>query len=76
MRELSLYWNIPRKWTDKVFVKNANLGFVVRNVGYLYNSLPDNIHPEGLTSNKSAESREAGGSVYSRNYSVKLSLNF
>jgi iron complex outermembrane receptor protein len=49
---------------------------VVRNVGYLYNSLPDNIHPEGLKSNLSYEFQEAGGSVYSRNYGVKLNLNF
>ncbi len=76
LRELSLYWNVPKNWLNKVHIKGANLGFIVRNVGYLYNSLPDNIHPEGLKSNQSAEYIEAGGSVYSRNYGIKLNLTF
>lgn len=76
LREISLYWDIPTKWTRKAFVKSATLGFIVRNVGYLYNSLPDNIHPEGLQSNYSSEYLEAGGSVYSRNYGIKLNLTF
>lgn len=76
LREISLNWEIPSNWINKAFIKRANLGFVVRNVGYLYNSLPDNIHPEGLKSNYSYEYVEAGGNVFSRNYGVKLSLNF
>ncbi len=76
LREISLNWEIPSKWISKAFIKRANIGFVVRNVGYLYNSLPDNIHPEGLKSNYSYEYVEAGGNVFSRNYGVKLNLNF
>lgn len=74
LREISLYWDIPQKWTEKLYIKNATLGFIVRNVGYLYNSLPDNIHPEGLKSNYSSEYLEAGGNVYSRNYGIKLNF--
>ena len=76
LREISLNWEIPGKWLDKVYIKRASLGFTIRNVGYLYNSLPDNIHPEGLQSNYSYEYVEAGGNVYSRNYGIKLNLNF
>jgi iron complex outermembrane receptor protein len=76
LRELSLYWTVPQKWTEKFFIKGATLGFAVRNVGYLHNSLPDHIHPEGLKSNLSAEFTESGGNVYSRNYSFKINLNF
>ena len=76
IRELSLNWNIPGKWVRPVFIKNAFIGFTVRNVGYLYNSLPDHIHPEGLRSNHSAEFQESGGNVYARNYGVKINLNF
>jgi iron complex outermembrane receptor protein len=75
VRELSIYWDLPKAWTSRVFVKGATLGFVVRNVGYLYNSLPDNIHPEGLKSNASWEFVEAGGSIYSRNFGLKLNIN-
>ncbi len=76
LREISLFWNIPRVWTNKAFVKSASLGFTVRNVAYLYNSLPDNIHPEGWRSNHGAEYIEAGGNVFSRNYGLKLNLTF
>ena len=76
LREISLYYNLPKKWTENIFVKGASLGFTVRNAGYLYNSLPDHIHPEGLRSNHSAEFQESGGAVYSRNYSIKINLNF
>ena len=76
LRELSLYWDIPKKWQNSNFVKGASIGLAVRNVGYLYNSLLDNIHPEGLKSNLSAEFTESGGNVYSRNYSIKINLNF
>jgi iron complex outermembrane receptor protein len=76
LRELALYWDIPKKWKDNSFVKGATIGLAMRNVGYLYNSLPDHIHPEGLKSNLSAEFTESGGNVYSRNYSLKINLNF
>ena len=76
VRELALHWEVPRQWTQNFFVQGASLGLVVRNVGYLYNSLPDNIHPEGLRSNHSAEFQESGGNVYSRTYGFKINLNF
>lgn len=76
LREVSLYWDIPKKWTQKLLIQGATLGFIVRNVAYLHNSLPDNIHPEGLQSNYSSEYLEVGGSVYSRNYGIKLNLTF
>jgi iron complex outermembrane receptor protein len=76
VREISLHWNMPGRWAENIFVKGASIGLVVRNVGYLYNSLPDNIHPEGLRSNHSAEFQESGGSVYARNYGIKINLNF
>jgi iron complex outermembrane receptor protein len=76
LREISVYWDIPKNWLNKIYIKGGNIGFIVRNAGYLYNSLPDGIHPEGLKSNLSYEFIEAGGSVYSRSYGVKLNLNF
>jgi len=76
LREISLYWNIPTKWLSKVFISNASLGLTIRDVGYLYNSLPDDIQPEGLKSNASWEYVETGGSVFSRKYGITLNLNF
>ncbi len=76
IREIALWWNMPKKWSTKLYMQNVNIGLVVRNVGYLYNSLPNNIHPEGLASNKSWEYSESGGAVYSRNIGFSVNVSF
>ncbi|PUZ30435.1 iron complex outermembrane recepter protein [Chitinophaga costaii] len=75
LREISLMWNLPVSGISK-YVKNASLGVSVRNVAFLYNSLPDNLNPEGLVTTYGSEYMEAGGSPLSRNYSVKLNVTF
>lgn len=76
LRDISLSWNVPNKWTRKAFIKDLTLSFNVRNVCYLYNSLPDNIYPEGLINNYTSQFREGGGRPYSRRYGFTVSLNF
>ena len=76
LRELSLYWQVPKKWTQKAFIQNLNVGLIIRNVGYLYNSLPDNIHPEGLNTTYSSEYLESGGAVFSRNVGFSVNVSF
>lgn len=76
LREISLWWNMPRKWAKSVFVQNMTLGLICRNVGYIYNSLPQNIHPEGLYSNRTTAFVEVGGQPYARSYSFKLNITF
>lgn len=75
LRQISLGWKIPNKWTQKIYISNASLSLVVRNVGFLYNSLPDNIHPEGLQSALSSEYLEGGGAVHSRTYGFTVRFN-
>ncbi|NJO68979.1 MAG: hypothetical protein HC830_06540 [Bacteroidetes bacterium] len=75
-RELSFHYNIPQKWTKKLALNNVNVGFIIRNLGYLYNSLPDNIHPEGLPSNRSSAFVEIGGSAYTRSYGFNINVSF
>ena len=76
LREISINWNLPRKWVNAAFIQNINLGFICRNVGYLYNSLPSNIHPQGLSSNRSYEFYESGGAAYARTYGFNLNITF
>ncbi len=75
-RELSLHYSIPQKLTKKLALNTVNVGFIVRNLGYLYNSLPDNIHPEGLPSNRSSAFVEIGGSAYTRSYGFNINVSF
>ena len=76
LRELSLHWQVPKKWTNKFYVQNMNIGIMARNVGFLYNSLPDNIHPEGLSTAYSSEYLENGGAVFSRNIGFSVNVSF
>ena len=76
LRELSLHWQLPKKWVQKVYMQNVNVGLVCRNVGFLYNSLPDNIHPEGLNTTYSSEYLESGGAVFSRNIGFNVNVSF
>lgn len=76
LRELSLRYSLPTKWISKLYVQNVNVGLVCRNVGFLYNSLPDNINPEGLRSNYTSEYYEAGGSALTRNYGFSINVSF
>jgi iron complex outermembrane receptor protein len=76
LRELSVNYDLPQSWANRFHIQNAAIGVTMRNVGYLYNSLPDNIHPEGLRFNHSAEFQESGGNVFSRTVGVRLNLTF
>tara|TARA_R110001583_G_scaffold85321_1_gene223540 strand:- start:29492 stop:32827 length:3336 start_codon:yes stop_codon:yes gene_type:complete len=76
LREISLSWSIPKKWTKQISLQSASVGIMARNLGYLYNSLPDNIHPEGLATIYSSEYLEAGGAVYSRNIGFTVKMSF
>lgn len=76
LREVSLNWAIPRKWTEQISLQSASVGIMARNLGYLYNSLPDNIHPEGLATIYSSEYLETGGAVYTRNIGFTIKMSF
>jgi len=76
LRELSFMYDLPQNWLNRFHIQGASLGLTMRNVAYLYNSLPDNIHPEGLMTNRSAEFVEAGGNVFARTIGLRLNLTF
>jgi len=76
LREISLNWALPKKWVNAAYIQKVNVGLICRNVGYLYNSLPDNIHPEGLSTNRSYEFYESGGQPYNRSYGFNINVTF
>jgi iron complex outermembrane receptor protein len=76
LRDVSLSWAVPAKWTRPAHINNLMLSFNVRNVLYLYNSLPNGIYPDALVNNYSSQFREGGGRPYSRRYGFTVSLNF
>lgn len=76
LREVSVHWQLPKKWVEKAYMQNVSVGLMARNLGFLYNSLPDNIHPEGLNTTYSSEYMESGGAVFSRNIGFSVNVSF
>lgn len=76
LREVSLGYNIPKRFTDKVGLNNLRLSVVGRNLLYLYTTTPDGINPEGIFSNRSGTFAEYGGLPYTRNIGFTLNTAF
>ena len=76
LREISLGYRVPSNIASKIGAKGLNLTFSARNLGYLYNSLPNNLNPEGVRSNKAAEFRERSNNPYTASYMLTINLDF
>ncbi|WP_293312029.1 SusC/RagA family TonB-linked outer membrane protein [Pedobacter sp. UBA5917] len=72
LREVSLGYTLPKKFTDKINFKQVNLSVTARNLMYIYNSLPDHLNPEGLFSNSAGSFAEYGGMPYVRTFAFSL----
>jgi iron complex outermembrane receptor protein len=72
LREVSVGYNIPKKYLDKIRFNRVNVGIVARNLTYIYNSLPDHIHPESLFSNAPGAFAEYGGAPYTRTFALSI----
>lgn len=76
LREISLAYRLPKNVVSKVGAKGLSVSFSARNLGYLYNSLPNNVNPESVRSNKTSEFRIRGYEPYTANYMVTISADF
>ena len=76
MREISLAYRLPNNIANKVGAKGLSLQFSARNLGYLYNSLPNNLNPESVRSNSASEFRIRGYEPYTANYMFTINANF
>ncbi|QZE13005.1 SusC/RagA family TonB-linked outer membrane protein [Halosquirtibacter laminarini] len=76
LRQLAINYAFPSQTLSKVGIKNLNLSLVGRNLGFIYNSLPNNLNPEGLRGNKSDYSYfERNFTPYTATYSLALKFN-
>ncbi len=76
LRDITLNYRMPNSIANKIGAKGLNLSVAARNVGYLYNSLPNNVHPESVRGNRAAEFRIRGYEPYIRNYTFTISAEF
>lgn len=76
LREISLNYSFSREIAEKLYATGLNIGFSARNLGYLYNSLPNNLHPESVRGNRAGEFRIRAFQEYTANYMFSLNLSF
>lgn len=76
LREVTVGYRLPGNIASKLGAKGLNVSVTGRNLGYLYNSLPNNLNPEGVRSNKAAEFRERSNNPYTASYMLTINLDF
>lgn len=76
LREISLGYNFDRRVANKIGASGIHLMLSARNLGYLYNSLPNKLHPESVRGNRSGEFRIRAYEPYTANYTFTVNVSF
>jgi iron complex outermembrane receptor protein len=77
LRNISIGYNLPRSIAEKIKAQNVYVSFNARNLGYLYNSLPNNLNPESFRGTSSSASYyERSFTPYTRMYTLSISIDF
>lgn len=76
LREISIGYRVPQSFASKLGAQGMNLALSGRNLGYLYNSLPNHINPESVRSNKSGAFRERGFLPVTSSFMFTIGLDF
>ncbi len=76
LREVSIGYTLPSSLVQRLKMNSLRVQLVGRNLGYLYNALPDNINPESVRNNKTAAFSEYGGAPFIRNMGVTVQVGF
>ncbi len=77
LRNISIGYNLPNTVADKIGAKSLYISLNGRNLGYLYNSLPNDLNPESFRGTSSSASfRERSFSPYTASYTMTIAVDF
>jgi iron complex outermembrane receptor protein len=77
VRNISVGYTLPKTLAQKMKAQNLYVALNARNIGYLYNSLPNNLNPESFRGTSSSASfRERSFTPYTATYTMTLSIDF
>ena len=77
LRNISIGYTLPKSFAQKMKAQNIYIAFNARNLGYLYNTMPNHMNPEsfrGTTSNASFLQRSVVPNTAT--YTMTLSVDF
>jgi len=76
LRQVSLSYNLPKKWATSIGLTNVNFSLIARNLAILYKNAP-HIDPEtGLSNANSQQGMEFGQLPSARSIGVSLNVKF
>lgn len=76
LREVSVGYSLPSELAQRMKLNSLRVNLVGRNLGLLYNALPDHINPEAVRNNSSSAFSEYGGTPFMRNMAVTVQVGF
>lgn len=76
LREVSLSYSLPQNIASKLGAKGINLTATGHNLGYLHNSLKNNVNPEGIRSTRSHEFRIRGFEGTTASFTFTVNAQF
>ncbi len=77
MREVSLSYRLPSSLMNRIsFLQNVDVAVIGRDLFYIYDTMPDNINPEGLNGVGDAAYVIAGALPGMRSYALNLRVTF
>ncbi len=75
LREVTLSYDLPKSILNDGFIKSASLSLTGRDLGFLYNSLPDNINP-AISDNRAGNGLQVGVAPFVRSFTMSVKLTF
>lgn len=75
LREVSLSYTLPRVLLTDFFIKDVNFSLTGRDLGFVYNSMPDNINPT-ISNNAAGNPLQMRSSPYVRSVTFAVNLKF
>lgn len=76
LREVSISYSLPKKYSEKIFANNVNLSLSGRNLGYLLNSMPNKENPESVRGTVASEFRVRSFNGMTANYAFTVNVGF
>lgn len=75
LREVAVSYNVPSKWLEKTFIRNASVSFIGRNLAILHKNTP-HFDPETGLSSGNGQGIENGSYPTTRSYGFNVMFNF
>lgn len=77
LRNISIGYTLPKSLAQSLKAQNLYVGFNARNLGYLYNTMPNHMNPESLRGTTSdASFLQRSVMPYTATYTFTLSVDF